>query len=85
MLLYRFMCSRHPEVQDFVRQNVAELASREGLAGVHLDYIRLPDAILAIGLQPKYNIVQDKEYPAYDYCYCDRCRADLRPKQGWIR
>ncbi len=79
---YRFMCSRHPEVQDFVQQNVAELASREGLAGVHLDYIRLPDAILAIGLQPKYNIVQDKEYPAYDYCYCDRCRADFKAKTG---
>lgn len=79
---YRFMCSRHPEVQEFTRSIVADLASFDGLAGVHLDYIRLPDAILAEGLWSKYNIVQDKEYPQYDYCYCERCRADFKAQTG---
>ncbi len=79
---YRFMCSSHPEVQEFVRQLVADLASCDGLTGVHLDYIRLPDVILAEGLWSKYNIVQDREYPQYDYCYCDKCRAAFMEKSG---
>jgi uncharacterized lipoprotein YddW (UPF0748 family) len=79
---YKFMCSSNPEVREFVRQNVADLASKEGLAGVHLDYVRLPDVILAEALQPNYKIVQDKEYPEYDYCYCDTCRKNFKDKTG---
>jgi uncharacterized lipoprotein YddW (UPF0748 family) len=79
---YKFMCSSNPEVREFVRQNVADLAAFDGLAGVHLDYVRLPDVILAEALQPNYNIVQDKEYPEYDYCYCDNCRRNFKEKTG---
>ena len=38
------------------------------LTGIRLDYIRQLDVILASGLQPSYGIVQDREYPEYDYC-----------------
>ena len=79
---YKFMCPNHPEVREFLYRNVSFLASVDGLAGVHLDYIRMPDVILAQGLQPKYNIVQDKEYPAYDYCYCSYCRNRFRELTG---
>lgn len=79
---YRFMCPNNPEVQEFLRRNVRELASFQDLSGVHLDYIRMPDVILAEGLQPKYNIVQDKEYPQYDYCYCDICRRKFKEESG---
>lgn len=79
---YRFMCPNHPEVQEFLRSNVRELASFQNLSGVHLDYIRMPDVILAIGLQPQYNIVQDKEYPQYDYCYCETCRSKFKEESG---
>jgi uncharacterized lipoprotein YddW (UPF0748 family) len=79
---YRFMCPNNPEVQEFLRRNVRELASFEGLSGVHLDYIRMPDVILAEGLQPQYNIVQDKEYPQYDYCYCETCRHKFKEQTG---
>jgi uncharacterized lipoprotein YddW (UPF0748 family) len=79
---YKFMCPSHPEVRDFVRTTVSELAQFEGLAGVHLDYIRYPDVILAEGLQPKYHIVQDKEYPQYDYCYCPLCRDEFKKQSG---
>lgn len=79
---YRFMCSSNDEVREFVRQNVEELARYEGLAGVHLDYVRLPDAILAEALQPTYGIVQERELPEYDYCYCDRCRAGFKERTG---
>lgn len=79
---YRFLCPSRPGVQDFLRQRVSELAAIEGLDGIHLDYIRFPDVILAEALQPKYDIVQDREYPEYDYCYCDVCRADFKKASG---
>ena len=31
--------------------------------------MRYPDVILGADLQPKYNIIQDKELPEYDYDY----------------
>lgn len=79
---YKFMCPSHPEVQEFVRETVSELSQVNGLSGVHLDYIRFPDVILAEKLQPKYNIVQDREYPEYDYCYCELCQSDFKKQTG---
>ena len=79
---YKFLCPSRPEVAQFLRQRVAELASYQDLASVHLDYIRLPDVILATGLQPKYGLVQDREYPAYDYCYCPLCRQLFKEQSG---
>jgi len=38
--------------------------------------------ILPISLQPKYDIVQDKEYPQYDYCYCSVCRKRFEERYG---
>ena len=79
---YKFMCPNNPEVQAFLVKNVRELSAFENLSGVHLDYIRMPDVILAEALQPTYNIVQDKEYPQYDYCYCEICRNKFKAQTG---
>lgn len=79
---YRFMCPNQPEVQEFLQRNVRELSAIENLDGVHLDYIRYPDVILAEALQPTYNIVQDKEYPEFDYCYCGECRQKFKDQTG---
>ena len=79
---YKFMCPNHPDVQEYLRLRIKSVAQVEGLTGVHLDYIRLPDVILAEALQPKYDIVQDREYPEYDYCYCDTCRALFKKQTG---
>jgi uncharacterized lipoprotein YddW (UPF0748 family) len=49
---------------------------------VHLDYIRMPDVIIADALKPRYNVVQDREYPEFDYCYCDQCRSLFRAQTG---
>ncbi len=59
---YKFLDPARPEVREFVRDTVRELAAIPGLTGVHLDYIRHPDAILPSGLWSKYGIVQDKVY-----------------------
>jgi uncharacterized lipoprotein YddW (UPF0748 family) len=79
---YRFLCPSQPGAQEFVRSNAAELARYDGITGVHFDYIRFPDVILPDGLQPKYGIKQDREYPQYDYCYCSVCRHDFEKETG---
>ncbi|HMQ49289.1 MAG TPA: family 10 glycosylhydrolase [Saprospiraceae bacterium] len=79
---YKFLCPCHPEVRNFVQERVSVLANIAELDGIHLDYIRVPDVILAEGLQPKYNIVQDKEYPEYDYSYSTYCREQFKAQTG---
>ena len=79
---YKFLDPARPEVREFVRDTVRELASIPGLTGVHLDYIRHPDAILPKGLWSKYGIVQDRVYPAYDYGYTEYSRRAFRAKTG---
>lgn len=79
---YRFLDPARPEVRAFLRGIVAELASIDGLAGVHLDYIRHPDAILPKGLWAKYGLVQDRVYPEFDYGYTDYSRAAFKQQHG---
>jgi uncharacterized lipoprotein YddW (UPF0748 family) len=66
---YKFLDPGRPEVREWVQGTVRELAAIPELTGVHLDYIRHPDAILPKGLWKKYGIVQDRVYPQYDYGY----------------
>ncbi|GAI94948.1 unnamed protein product, partial [marine sediment metagenome] len=79
---YRWLCPTKPEVQEYMKQRVLNLCKYDGLAAVHLDYIRYPDVILPVNIQPKYNLVQDKEYPEYDFCYCEDCRKAFKEKEG---
>ena len=79
---YKFLDPARPEVREFVRDTVRELAAIPGLTGVHLDYIRHPDAILPSGLWSKYGIVQDKVYPPYDYGYTEYSRKAFKAKTG---
>jgi uncharacterized lipoprotein YddW (UPF0748 family) len=79
---YRFLCPSRPEVHQFLKETVTELCQYEALDGIHLDYIRYPDVILPEALQPRYGIKQDREYPKYDYCYCDVCCSDFKNETG---
>lgn len=79
---YKFLDPGRPEVREWVQGTVKELASIPDLTGVHLDYIRHPDAILPTALWKKYGIVQDKVYPPYDYGYSDYERAEFKKKYG---
>ncbi len=75
---YNWLCPSREEVIGYVLSVVHEIARIPGLAGVHLDYIRFPDVILPKGLHAHYNLVQDRELPEYDYCYCEVCRKAFR-------
>lgn len=79
---YRWFCPNEPAVVEYLINNYLELANIEGIAGVHLDYIRYCDIFLPVGLQPKYNLVQDHEMPEFDYCYCRRCREGFKKEYG---
>lgn len=79
---YKFLDPGRPEVREWVQGTVQELATVPELTGIHLDYIRHPDAILPKALWKKYNIVQDKVYPPYDYGYTEYERKEFRKKFG---
>lgn len=79
---YKFLDPARPEVREFIRDTVRELASIPGLTGIHLDYVRHPDAILPSSLWSKYGIVQDKVYPPYDYGYTDYSRKRFKDAHG---
>ncbi len=66
---YQWLSPFHPDARAYIKSNVAQLCEVDGLASIHLDYVRYVDVILGADLQPKYNIVQDRELPEYDYGY----------------
>jgi uncharacterized lipoprotein YddW (UPF0748 family) len=79
---YKFLDPGRPEVREFVQGTVKELAAIPELTGIHLDYIRHPDAILPAGLWKHYGIVQDQVYPPYDYGYSSYEREQFQRKFG---
>ena len=79
---YKWLCPSREQVHDYMISQAEQILQYSEIKSVHLDYIRYPDVILPIQLQPKYNIVQDKEYPEYDYCYCRVCREKFKDKHG---
>jgi len=79
---YKFLDPGRPEVREWVQGTVRELGSISELNGIHLDYIRHPDAILPKGLWKKYGIVQDRVYPQYDYGYSEYERKQFEQKYG---
>lgn len=79
---YRWLCPSHPESIEYLKERVRELAEIKDLAGIHMDFIRYPDAILPYGLHESRGVVQDKVYPLWDFCYCEKCRADFKAQTG---
>lgn len=79
---YTFLCPNREEVYEFLADVYGKVAEVPEVDAVHLDYIRFPDVILARGLWDKYGLVMDKEYPDYDYCYCDKCVSDFKALSG---
>jgi len=66
---YKFMCPALPEVRKYIKKKVASYCEVEGLNGIAIDYHRFVDVILPTTLWPRYDVVQDREYPEFDYGY----------------
>lgn len=79
---YHFVCPNREEVCNYLLEMYGRIADIPEVDGIHLDFIRFPDVILAKGLWKKYGLVMDREYPQFDYCYCDKCVADFKAKTG---
>jgi len=71
---YQWLCPTRPEVRAYLTQSLLEIAQDPQVDGVHLDYVRHCDVILPRGLWSKYDLIQDREYPEFDFCYCEACR-----------
>ncbi|MCF8715400.1 hypothetical protein JM658_11220 [Joostella atrarenae] len=74
---YQWLCPTREASRGHVLDLVEGLAKVEGVASVHLDYIRYSDIFLPIGLLPKYDLKQEEELPEFDFCYCDVCVAEF--------
>lgn len=79
---YTFLCPNKEEVYQYISKKYLALAAIPEVDGVHLDYVRYPDVILARGLWEKYGLTMDQEYAPYDYCYCDKCVAEFKEATG---
>lgn len=79
---YQWLSPFHPEAREYIKSNVRKLMNIEGLASIHLDYVRYVDVILGADLQPKYNLVQDHEMPEYDYGYHPIAREQYKALFG---
>ena len=79
---YLWVCPSKDEVYSHVEKEVMSLLDIKGMKGVHLDYIRYSDVILPVGLWEKYGLIQDREYPEFDFCYCDTCREKFLSETG---
>ncbi|MFK7982450.1 MAG: hypothetical protein AB8G86_20885 [Saprospiraceae bacterium] len=77
-----FLCPNRPETYNYLVEIYGKLLAIPVVDGIQLDVIRFPDVILAPALWKKYNVVMDREYPQYDYCYCDKCVADFKAISG---
>jgi uncharacterized lipoprotein YddW (UPF0748 family) len=79
---YQWLCPSRPEVRDYLRNAIGDAARDPAVDGIHLDYIRHSDVILPRGLWEKYGLVQDRELPQFDFCYCQVCRDSFKGQSG---
>ncbi|XOV92045.1 MAG: hypothetical protein ACFHWX_17780 [Bacteroidota bacterium] len=79
---YKFLCPSKPGTYQFLENMYLKVAAVPEVDAIHLDYIRFPDVILARGLWDKYGLIMDREYPQYDYCYCEDCTSGFMEQTG---
>ena len=79
---YRWLCPSREEVHQYLENDVRQILSKDYVDGIHLDYVRFCDVVLPVNLWETYDIVQTKELPEYDYCYCDVCRSKFKASRG---
>jgi len=80
---YKFMCPALPEVRDHIKKKIVAYCEVEGLNGIAIDYHRFVDVILPTTLWSRYGIVQDKEYPEFDYGYHPAMIELYKEKHGY--
>ena len=80
---YKFMCPALSEVREFIKKKVTAYCEIDGLNGIAIDYHRFVDVILPTTLWSRYGIIQDKEYPEFDYGYHPEMIKLFQEKYGY--
>lgn len=80
---YKFMTPALPEVREHIQKKIRAYCEVEGLNGIAIDYHRFVDVVLPTTLWPKYDVVQDKEYPEFDYGYHPAMIKLFEAKHGY--
>lgn len=71
---YQWLSPFSDGAREYIKSNIREVATAKGVRSVHLDYVRYVDVILGADLQPKYDLVQDRQFPEFDYGYHPNAR-----------
>ena len=80
---YKFLSPIIPGVREEICKQVEEICQVEGVEGIAIDYHRLVDVVLPTTLWPNYGIVQDREYPQWDYGYHPEMIKAFKEKYGY--
>jgi uncharacterized lipoprotein YddW (UPF0748 family) len=80
---YKFLCPALPEVREYLNGKVKAICEVKGIEGVSLDYHRFVDVVLPTTLWSKYGVVQDREYPEWDFGYHPAMIAKFKEKYGY--
>ncbi len=80
---YKFMCPALPEVREHIKKKIIAYCEVEGLNGIAIDYHRFVDVILPTTLWSRYGIVQDREYPEWDFGYHPEMIRLFQEKYGY--
>ena len=80
---YKFMCPALPEVREYIKSKIIDYCEVDGLNGIAIDYHRFVDVILPTTLWSRYGIVQDKEYPEFDFGYHPEMIRLFKEKYGY--
>lgn len=75
---YQWLSPFSEGAREHIKSNIAEVATAKGIKSVHLDYVRYVDVILGADLQPKYDLVQDRQFPEFDYGYHPNARKKYK-------
>jgi len=79
---YQWLSPFSPGARQYITSKMISYADIPGLTSVHLDYVRYVDVILGADLQPKYNLVQDRQFAEYDYGYHPIAREGFKELFG---
>ncbi len=80
---YKFLCPALPEVREYLNDKVKAYCEVEGLEGIAIDYHRFVDVVLPTFLWSKYGVVQDREYPEWDFGYHPEMIRIFMEKYGY--
>ena len=80
---YKFLSPIIPEARQEICKQIDEISKVEGIEAISIDYHRLVDVVLPTTLWPNYGIVQDREYPQWDYGYHPEMIKAFKEKHGY--